>query len=59
MKPMRQLLYFWLLNRSDQTSTIRRLAASGMDEGTIVEVSSLKVDQVRSILSATADEAAA
>jgi hypothetical protein len=56
MKPVRQLLYFWLLKRSDQASTLRRLAASGMDEITIVEVSGLHSEQVRRMLSETAGE---
>jgi autonomous glycyl radical cofactor GrcA len=59
MKPVRQLLYFWLLDRSDQASAIRHLAASGIDEDTIIEVSGLDSEQVRRILSETAESVAA
>jgi hypothetical protein len=59
MKPVRQLLYFWLLKRSDQASTIRRLATAGMDEAAIIEISGLDSEQVLRILSVAADEASA
>jgi hypothetical protein len=51
-QPLRQILYFWLLDHLDQVSAIRRLAASGMDEDTIVEVSALSLEEVRRALTA-------
>jgi hypothetical protein len=59
MKSVRQLLYFWMLNRSDQASTIRRLAESRMDETIIAEISGLDIEQVRGILAAAAKSVAA
>jgi DNA invertase Pin-like site-specific DNA recombinase len=46
----RELRHFLLLDREQQESAIRRLAAAGMPEYTIATATGLSVEQVRRVI---------